>query len=72
MATTPTSWSRPVVCTHRRWEKSSIILTSKLPFSGWGQVFGEATIASALIHRTAAAAGPEHRQPRQTIRPQQP
>ncbi len=32
-----------------RYEKSSIILTSNLPFSRWGQVFGEATIASAMI-----------------------
>lgn len=34
-----------------RHEKSSIILTSSLPFSRWGQVFGEATIASAMIAR---------------------
>ncbi|WP_176480437.1 ATP-binding protein, partial [Mycobacterium avium] len=34
-----------------RYEKSSIILTSNLPFSRWGQVFGEATIASAMIDR---------------------
>jgi IstB-like ATP binding protein len=26
-------------------------LTSNLPFSRWGQVFGEATIASAMIDR---------------------
>jgi len=30
------------------YEKSSIILTSNLPFSRWGQVFGEATIASVI------------------------
>jgi hypothetical protein len=54
--------------THRRCEKSSIILTSNLPFSGSGQVFGEATIASASIHWTAAVAGLEHQPPRQTIR----
>ena len=34
-----------------RYEKSSIILTSNPPFSRWGQVFGEATIASAMIDR---------------------
>lgn len=34
-----------------RYEKSSIILTSNLPFSRWGQVFGEVTIASAMIDR---------------------
>ena len=34
-----------------RYEKSLIILTSNLPFSRWGQVFGEATIASAMIDR---------------------
>ena len=26
-------------------------MTSNLPFSRWGQVFGEATIASAMIDR---------------------
>ena len=31
-----------------RYEKFSIILTSNLP-DRWGQVFGEATIASAMI-----------------------
>ncbi len=34
-----------------RYEKSSIILTSDLPFSHWGQAFGEATIASAMTDR---------------------
>jgi DNA replication protein DnaC len=34
-----------------RYEKSSIVLTSNLPFSRWGEVFGEATIASAMIDR---------------------
>lgn len=34
-----------------RYEKSPIILTPSLPFSSWGQVFGEATIASAMIDR---------------------
>ncbi|GAB37017.1 IS21-like element helper ATPase IstB [Gordonia otitidis] len=34
-----------------RYEKSSIILTSNLSFSRWGEVFGEATIASAMIDR---------------------
>jgi len=35
----------------KRYEKSSIILTSNPPFSRWDQVFGEATIASAMIDR---------------------
>lgn len=34
-----------------RYEKASIILTSNLPFARWGDVFGEATIASAMIDR---------------------
>jgi DNA replication protein DnaC len=34
-----------------RNEESSIVLTSNLPFSRWGRVFGEATIASAIIDR---------------------
>lgn len=34
-----------------RYQKSSIIVDSNLPFSRWGQVFGEATIASAMIDR---------------------
>ncbi|WP_304119201.1 MULTISPECIES: IS21-like element helper ATPase IstB [Mycobacteriales] len=34
-----------------RYEKSSIVLTSNLPFARWGDVFGEATIASAMIDR---------------------
>ena len=34
-----------------RYEKSSIILTSNLPFARWSEVFGEATIASAMIDR---------------------
>ncbi len=34
-----------------RYEKSSIILTSNLPFARWSEVFGEATTASAMIDR---------------------
>ena len=34
-----------------RYEQASIILTSNMPFSRWGEVFGEATIASAMIDR---------------------
>ena len=32
-----------------RYEKSSIILTSNLPFARWSEVFGEATIASVPV-----------------------
>jgi DNA replication protein DnaC len=34
-----------------RYETSSIILTSNLAFSQWGQVFGDQTIAAAMIDR---------------------
>lgn len=34
-----------------RYENSSIILTSNLAFSRWGQVFGDQTIAAAMIDR---------------------
>lgn len=32
-----------------RYENSSIILTSNLPFSRWGEVFGDQAVASAMI-----------------------
>ncbi|MDR0782768.1 MAG: IS21-like element helper ATPase IstB [Propionibacteriaceae bacterium] len=34
-----------------RYEHASLILTSNLPFSGWGQVFGDQTVAAAMIDR---------------------
>ena len=34
-----------------RYENSSIILTSNLPFSRWGEVFGDQAVASAMIDR---------------------
>ena len=34
-----------------RYEKASLILTSNLPFARWGEVFGDVTIAAAMIDR---------------------
>ena len=34
-----------------RYEHSSIILTSNLPFSAWGGVFGDQAVAAAMIDR---------------------
>lgn len=34
-----------------RYEKASLIMTSNLPFSRWGECFGDATIAAAMIDR---------------------
>src|SRR5262245_39770279 len=34
-----------------RYENASLILTSNLPFSGWGGVFGAQTVAAAMIDR---------------------
>jgi len=34
-----------------RYEHASIILTSNLAFSGWGQVFGDQAVAAAMIDR---------------------
>lgn len=35
----------------RRYERGSIILTSNRPFSAWGDIFGDATAAAAIIDR---------------------
>ena len=35
----------------RRYETASMIVSSNLPFSSWGEVFGNATAASAIIDR---------------------
>ena len=34
-----------------RYEHASLILTSNLPFSGWGEVYGNHVVASAMIDR---------------------
>ncbi|AQX16980.1 MULTISPECIES: IS21-like element helper ATPase IstB [Tessaracoccus] len=34
-----------------RYEHASLILTSNLPFSGWGAVFGDQIVAAAMIDR---------------------
>jgi hypothetical protein len=61
-----------------RYEQTSLILTSNLPFSGWGGVFGDQAVAAAMIDRivhhadalTPKGASPptprtRHRQPSQ-------
>ena len=35
----------------RRYEKSSIILTSNKSFSEWGEVFGDHVLATAILDR---------------------
>jgi len=34
-----------------RYERSSLILTSNLAFSQWGQIFGDQIVAAAMIDR---------------------
>ena len=34
-----------------RYEHASLILTTNLPFSGWGGVFGDQAVAAAMIDR---------------------
>ena len=34
-----------------RYEHASLVLTSNLPFSGWGAVFGDQVVAAAMIDR---------------------
>src|SRR6478609_224477 len=34
-----------------RYEHASLVLTSNLPFSGWGAVFGDQAVAAAMIDR---------------------
>ena len=34
-----------------RYEKRSTIFTTNLPFSKWGEVFGDSVIASAIVDR---------------------
>jgi DNA replication protein DnaC len=35
----------------RRYERSSLILTSNKPFGEWGQIFGDEVVASAILDR---------------------
>src|SRR3954462_6063859 len=37
----------------RRYERASLIVTSNKPFSGWGEIFGDDTVAAAMIDRLA-------------------
>jgi DNA replication protein DnaC len=34
-----------------RYERASVIVTSNKPFSRWGEVFGDDTVAAAMIDR---------------------
>ncbi len=36
---------------NRRYEKNSTIITTNKPFSKWGEVFGDMTIANAILDR---------------------
>jgi len=49
MDATSAHWIFQVVS--RRYERGSIVLTSNLPFSGWGGVFGDQVVAAAMIDR---------------------
>ena len=42
-----------------RYEHASLILTSNLPFSGWGGVFGDQAVAAAMIDRLVVSLGEE-------------
>jgi DNA replication protein DnaC len=34
-----------------RYERASVIVTSNKPFSAWGEIFGEAVVAAAMVDR---------------------
>ena len=34
-----------------RYERASLVMTSNKPFSGWGEVFGDDVVATAMIDR---------------------
>jgi DNA replication protein DnaC len=34
-----------------RYERASLIVTSNKPFSAWGEIFGDETVAAAMIDR---------------------
>src|SRR5213080_656903 len=35
----------------RRYERASLVVTSNKPFSAWGEIFGDDTVAAAMIDR---------------------
>jgi len=35
----------------RRYERASMVVTSNKPFSAWGEIFGDAVVAAAMIDR---------------------
>ena len=35
----------------RRYEKSSTMITTNMPFSRWAEIFGSATLANAILDR---------------------
>ena len=35
----------------RRYERASMIVTRNKPFSGWGEIFGDEVVATAMIDR---------------------
>ncbi len=49
----PPAWIefRDIHCQWWRRSPASLILTSNLPFSGWGEVFGNYVVASVMIDR---------------------
>ncbi len=42
-----------------RYERGSLIVTSNKPFTAWGEIFGDATVAAAMLDRP----GPPRRDP---------
>ncbi len=34
-----------------RYERASMIITSNKPFSAWGEIFGDVTVATAMVDR---------------------
>ncbi|WP_282615668.1 ATP-binding protein [Streptomyces sp. AgN23] len=40
-----------------RYERASVIVTSNKPFGRWGEVFGDETVAAAMIDRLVVMAG---------------
>jgi hypothetical protein len=48
-----------------RYEHASLILTSNLPFSGWGEVFGNHVVASAMIDQIVHHVRSDHPQRQQ-------
>lgn len=44
-------FAEPCPVTHPRYERASVIVTSNKPFSQWGDVFGDDTVAAAMIDR---------------------